>query len=824
MKKPWSSPAFQAVLVLSVLASWSPSPLPAQEPTAGQARQRVGLQTSEEEILRRLRESGMSREEMRRQLRLRGMNPALADPYYDRLEGGDPAIPTPSDAFLDALVEMGLAGDTLAAGLPGDSLLGRPDSLLADSLSAAGTPIFGKAVFARRTDQFVPLATGPVPPDYRLGPGDEVVLILTGDVERAYSLQVSREGSLVIPDVGRVIVNGLTLADLEDRLYDRLGRVYSGVRRGADATTQFQVSMGRLRVNRVFVIGEVEFPGSYEVPAVADVLAALYQAGGPGEEGSFREIVVRRGSEVAARVDLYDYLLRGFTEDQIRMEQGDVVFVPLAGKRVQVTGAVPREAIFEVLEGEGIVDVLGFAGGPRPDADVERIRVSRTLPPGLRTPERTRVLVDADVPELMATGSDFPLSDGDSIWVPLLEAEQRDMITLEGPVFRPGDFELEPGMTLRQAIRRAGGLRPEAFQPVAHVRRLNPSDSTRSLIRVSLAPGGGGGAAEDVALRDQDEIRIFATPRLRTPQTVRIQGEVKEPGVYDLMEGMTVEDLVLQAGGYTERAQPVEVEVSRMRPGVQRDSVLSTRHIVTMEGRVPWDPRGAFSNPLPRNVDSGATLASEFRLVEGDQVFVRPLPGYVEPGAVEIEGEVETPGYYAFNRREERLSSFVERAGGLTTDAYPRGARLVRDSALVTVNLLEALEEPGSDADPILRPGDVLEVPLYESTVLVTGAVAFESRVTYRAGMDLGDFLEQAGGTLENADESRISVEYPNGERATKRRKLLFFSSDPDVEPGSTVSVPFELPGAGTDWTAIITTALSIASSTATLLLAINRL
>lgn len=805
-------------------------------PVAGQAvdardlvRERTGQEVSQEQILERLRRSGLTRSQVRNRLLGLGLDPSLADPYFDRLEGrGQGALPGPEAEFVAALSRMGL----LEAGAPAfegpDAPRPTPRSVRPDSMAAEGDlPVFGKATFARATSQFRPVATGPAPPDYRLGPGDELVLVLTGDVELAYTLPVSREGTVVIPDVGQVVVNGLTLSALEERLYDRLGQVYSGVHRGADATTRFQVSLGRLRLNEVFVIGEVEAPGAYEVSSLATVFAALYQAGGPTVDGTFRKVEVRRNGRRVAEVDLYDYLTGAETRGDLRLEHGDVVFVPVAGAQVRLEGAVRREAVFELRGGESLDDVMRFAGGPQPDADLARVRIDRIVEAEGRTAARERVLADVDLVAARAAGGVIPLVAGDRVEVATIGDERRDRVVMAGSVFRPGEYEFTVGMSVADLVARAGGLRPEAFEPIAHVTRLNPADSSYSLLRVALAgPDAPPGipTADALALMDQDSVMVFGRAALETPRLVRVEGEVKRPGEFRLADGMTVEDAILSAGGFTERAQGLEVEVARLQPGFERRDTVAETFSVSMAGTIPWRVLGRDLVQAADTAPSRALRAAEeVTLLEGDRVIVRPLPGWVRQATVEVQGEVEIPGRYPLLAREERLSSLVRRSGGLTDEAYVRGAHLIRDSTLVGIDLARVLRSPGSEGDVVLRPDDVLRVPLYDGTVLVRGAVAFETRVIYDPELGFGDYLERAGGASAEADVGRASILYANGTRATVKNRLLFFTDHPDVEPGSTIFVPYAPESAGTDWNAVVTRGLGILASVATIWVAFGR-
>ena len=782
---------------------------------------------SETQILDRLRESGMSRDEVRNALAQRGYDPGLADSYFDRMEGRDGAVLGGQGDFARALTEIGLMDPATTGALsPGPGALpgrffqpdpfSRPDTLPLESLR-----VFGLDVFSRLGSQFNPVVTGPVDAGYRVGPGDQLLLFLTGDVEAAYNLSVVGEGYVIIPDVGQVFVSGLTMEDLRNRLFEGLGRVYSGVRRDASATTFFDISLGRLRSNQVFVIGDVERPGAYQVSAAATVFDALHRAGGPSELGSFRTVLVRRGGEVAAQVDLYDYLIRGDASRDVRLDQGDIVFVPRAGEQVMVQGSVRRPATYEIGPGEGLREALSFAGGLGADAHVQRVQIDRVLPAEERIPGVDRVFLDVDLTELADREAErVPLRDGDEVRVFATLSERRNRVALAGSVFRPGLYEYRPGMTLWDLIERADGLAENAFRSVVHIIRPVQDTGAERLLRVSLLTDSQGNHVEDVPLQDRDSVIVFGMDSLLVDEYVTVEGYVKQPGRVRLAAGMTPEDLILAAGGFDEAANTFEAEVVRLNPTVTRGDTVAFRVSVSLEGLVP-DPTsltasgsGYTGEPMPANT---------FLLRHEDRVFVRRLSGFVGPQTVVASGEVRFPGPHAIQRRDERLSDLLRRAGGVTEEAYVSGSRLMRDSVLVGIDLVAALQNPGSQDDVILEPGDELVVPAFDATVLVQGEVAFESRVIYRRGRSLTDYLGEAGGSLPEADIGRISVAYANGQRATMGR-ILFWRNYPDVEPGSTIYVPANAEVGPTDWGSIITRSVSVVSGLATLLLAIRGL
>lgn len=787
-----------------------------------QMQQQLGMQVTQAELIERLRQSGMTRDQVRERLRQAGYDPALADQYYDVLErGGEPGRGDADQEFVRALQRIGIAipgmppipTDSLGRPLP-DSLLMAPDTV---ETEPGELQVFGREFFTRDSWQMMqpPETFGPVDRDYRLGPGDELFLVLTGDVELAYTLGVTREGYVIIPDVGQVSVNGLTLAQLEDQLYDRLGHVYSGVGRGASATTHFQVSLGRLRANQIFVVGDVVDPGAKQISSVGRVLNALQAAGGPTERGSFRRIEVRRGSQLVGSVDLYDYLLAGDASSDIRLEHGDRVFVPPAGPQAQVQGAVTRPAIYEIRPSEeGLADVLAFAGGLEANAVVRRVQIDRILPPDERTAGRYRVLRDADLIALFERNEFIPVRDGDVITVSAIPDDVvRDRLWLSGAVNNPGVFEWSPGMRLADLIDRADGLADPAYEPRLQVYRLDHSTGERSMLQAA-APGPG---APGPILADGDSVVVVSREELANPSYVSIDGFVKAPGEYGYAEGMTLRDLVLAADGFIPGANVAAAEVSRLTNPFERSD--TTAHIVRISlGADTTDVGYLGAGEWPPGT-------SDIELRRGDRVIIRRAPGYEPLGQVAVTGEVVYPGAYVLGSRQERVVDVLNRAGWLTSEAHPAGIRVIRRGTIVAADIERALDDPSHSSNIRLEPGDSVHVSQYDPTVNVIGAVTFASRVLYREGSDLGYYLNQAGGTLDIAAEDRITVTYPNGQRAGIR-ELLWFDQAPEVLPGSTIFVP-EKPEAergGFNLDQFFTRALTIVSTVVTILVAVDRL
>jgi protein involved in polysaccharide export with SLBB domain len=819
-----------AALALLALAAF---PVRAQTAAQIEAIEAMAADLTPAEIVERLRISGLSRAEVKDRLRRAGYDPSIADPYFDALQNDGPLeVSGAAEDFIDALQRIGLR-------LPASPIAAAPSVVPAGVAAATngvpvdetedGLPRFGARVFQRLTGEFAPAQAGPVDPGYRLGPGDEVQLVLTGDVQAAYTLTINREGVLVVPDVGQVTVNGLTLEGLRDALFDRLGSVYSGVRRGSDATTQFSVSLGRLRTNQIRVVGEVVRPGAYQVSSVSTVLEALYLAGGPAVGGSFRRIQVLRAGERVATLDLYPYLTEGRAEGDVRLEQGDVVFVPVTGAQVSLEGLVRRSARFELLENEGLPALIRFAGGLLPDARRDRVQVDRILPPADRTAGRDRILLEAPLDEVLAGSADFALVDGDAVQVFEVASAQRARVTIDGSVWRPGAYELRPGTSVASLVERAGGVQDDALVQLIQLRRLDPRDGTRSLVQVDLEANG-----DQVLLQEFDRVTVFGRQPLVALDSVAVYGYVRSPGNYAMARGMTASDLILMADGYERGADPREVEVVRRDRRLEVDEVESNSYRVRPTTAIPYPDSslleygeaGARAAEAPSDesaAEPNGWVEADFALQPGDEVYVRRLPGFQQARRVTIEGAVRNPGPYGLTRRGERLSSIVERSGGFTLEAERTGLRLLRDGLPVGVDVERALGQPGSLYDPVLQNGDRIVVPVEDNTVLVRGAVLFETRTIYRPGMSLDDAIAAAGGYAPGAARNRVSIEYANGSRNAVRRRFALFSDKPDVRPGSVIFVPESVPEEGFNWDAALSRTLTFLSTFATVYLAVTR-
>jgi polysaccharide biosynthesis/export protein len=577
--------------------------------------------------------------------------------------------------------------------------------------------------------------------------------------------------------------------------------------------------VARLRTNQVFVLGEVERPGSYMVSSAGTAIAALYAAGGPTPNGSMRGIQIKRGDRQVALLDLYDYLLRGDASNDARLETGDIVFVPPRSLRVRILGEVIRPGTYEMKPAETLADAIRAAGGFRAEASLRRIQIERILPPSERTADgRDRVTIDLEAGDL-ATGAAARqlLVAGDVIRVFPVAKRVRNTILVKGNVWSPGRQGLEPGMRIADAIKRAGGVKPDVYLGQVLVTRLL-SDSTRIQLRAAFADSLGR-IIDDFPLQEDDEIEVFSLTDFRPDRYVAIGGAVRKPGRFPFRQGMTMRDLVLLADGLLESAYLKEAEIARL----PSDRTGSTTAVTI---RVPLDSTYLFER-LPGQdyigapgLPAAASGAPEVELRPYDNVLVMHQPYWELQRVVTISGEVAFPGTYALKTRTERLSDIVQRAGGFTSEAYPEGAVFVRrrgDVGRVAIDVPEAMRNYQSPENLLLADGDQITVPQRSNVVTVRGAVNAPNVVAYVPGKDLQYYIEQAGGTSREADRRRAFVTQPNGKRETSGA-----FSRPKPLPGSLVVVPEIDPSQRTNWVQTFTAITPVLASIVTLILAIR--
>ncbi|MBM3400816.1 MAG: capsule biosynthesis protein [Bacteroidetes bacterium] len=668
--------------------------------------------------------------------------------------------------------------------------------------------IFGADIFKNSKLTFEPNLNIATPKNYVIGPNDELLIDLYGNSEASYNLKVSPEGTIKIEYVGVVPVGGLTVEAATSRIRSRMSAVYAGLRSGS---TKLNVAVGNIRSIKVILTGEIVKPGTYTLPSLANVFNALYSSGGPTERGSFRNIELIRAGKKIALLDIYDFLMKGQLSDEVRLQDQDIIRVPVYQSRIEIVGEVKRPGIFELRSGETLTDLLNFAGDFTENAYRARVKV-------LKNTDTERKI--ADISSAQFTG--YQPNTGDKYFVDRVLERFVNRVQIQGAVFRPGAYELESGMKLSQLIRKAEGLKEDAFMSRGYITRLK-SDNQTQMISFDL------GAiisakTPDINLQREDIISISSIFDLQEEFKVSIDGEVREPGEFDYAQNMTLEELIIQAGGFLESASPQRVEISRrVKSSDQSSEKAQTAEVFQI------------------NVEKDLNLSvPKFELQPFDIVSVRSSIGYEIQRQVKIEGEVLYPGMYTISNKNERISDLVNRAGGLTALAYTKGASLKREGAMklrgldkddakaqaalaeeekLKVKKLQRLQEsaldstatvkeeeilknvyvgidlekillaPKTAADLILEEGDVLRIPKELQTVKVNGEVLYPVTTSYTKGKAFKYYVSQGGGFSERSMRKRAYVIYANG--AVKSTiKVLLFNKYPSIEPGAEVFIP----------------------------------
>jgi protein involved in polysaccharide export with SLBB domain len=676
-----------------------------------------------------------------------------------------------------------------------------------DSLAQLRNRVFGSRIFTGNRGGFAPSINTATPRNYLVGPGDQLIINIYGYSSRIYTLRVTPEGNVNFDlGIGPVKVTGLTIEQVEQKLTDRLAERYVGLK-GPNRNTYLQVNLGDVKAIRVNINGEAVTPGTYQMNSLSTVYTALYAAGGPSEIGTYRNIKLLRRDRVIATVDLYDYLVNGVRSNDVALQDDDVIFIERYRSRVDLTGRVKTPALFELKPGEKLGDVFNFAGGFAEGAYTLSIQIQRFTKSGKR-------LIDVPNEQIQSV----ELQNGDVIGVGDIPDRVENEVLVAGSVFRPGSYSLDSAPTLKGLLARAEGVTPDAFLGRATIIRRK-DDLTEQIIPVNLERILSG-RDEDVALQWRDRLEVKSVAEMRENRVVRIQGEVlkrdtgeNEQGYYPWYEGMTVEDLIIAAGGFTRAASASRVEVSRPKR-LESDDLSKITSVVSE----------TFTFSISRDLKVDST-ASRFFLLPNDEVFVRPSPNFESTQTVRVEGQILVPGDYPITDRNERISDIIKRAGGVNNFAYIPGASLIRqvkasqaelnernrtlneisddsrNAAVVAENVTEdkqetigidlqrILKNPHSEEDLILQEGDIINIPKYTATVRVQGEVLHPTTTRYTPNVGVLEYISRSGGFTARSLKRRTYVLYANG-FVQKTRRFLFFNSYPEVRPGSEVIVP----------------------------------
>lgn len=646
--------------------------------------------------------------------------------------------------------------------------------------------VFGRNIFNTRNLTFEPNSNMATPPNYQLGPGDEVIIDIWGASQTSIRQTITPDGTINMQELGPIYLSGMTVEEANRFLKNKLGTVFS------NENNQIQVTLGNTRTIQINIMGEVVQPGTYALSAFSTVFHALYRAGGVNDIGSLRNVQLVRNGKKIASVDVYDFIMQGKIKDDIRLQEGDVIIVPAYDMLVKMSGNVKRPMRFEMKKDETLAALIKYAGGFNADAYSKSVRMVRQN--GMEYEVKTVDEMDYSVCQLR---------DGDVVTVGAILNRFTNKVEIKGAVYRPDIYALDGKVnTVRALIEKAQGLMDDAFTNRAVLQRQR-DDLTSEIVSVDVKALMNG-TIPDIPLRKNDILYIPSIHDLQDLGSVTIYGEVTKPDEYPYADNMTLEDLIIQAGGLKEAASTVRVDVSRRIKDAK--SVNSTDSIGQM-----------FSFALK----DGFVIDGQpgFVLQPYDQVFVRRSPGYQTQQNVSIQGEVIFGGTYTLTSKAERLSDLVKKAGGVTNSAYVRGAKLIRvandeekkrmqdvvklmgrelgenaidslglrvDSLfLVGIDLEAALANPGGDADLVLRKGDVLNIPEYVNTVKINGAVMMPNTVSYRKGEKVSYYLGQAGGYSQHAKKSKKFIIYMNGQVAKVKG-----SGKDQIEPGCEIVVP----------------------------------
>lgn len=662
-----------------------------------------------------------------------------------------------------------------------------------DSLSHAiqENEVFGRNIFNTTNLTFEPSVNLATPPNYRLGPGDEVIIDIWGTSQNTIRQEISPDGTINIEKIGPVNLSGMTVSQANEHLKRVLGKTYSGLDTpGGDL--EISLTLGNSRTIQINVMGEVLQPGTYALSSFSTVFHALYRAGGVSPIGSLRNVQVTRGGKTVAKVDVYDFIMKGKTQDDIRLQEGDVVIVPAYEALVKIKGNVKRPMKYEMKHNESLATLINYAGGFSSDAYTRSLRVIR------QNGEEYEINTVKEI-----NFGTYTLHNGDEVTAEAILQRFTNRLEVRGAVYRPGLYQLNGEInTVRALVTEAKGLRGDAFTNRAVLKRER-EDLTTEMISVDVR-GIMAGSSPDIPLQKNDILYIPSIHDLEDFGDVSIYGEVAKPDSYSYSDNMTLEDLIIRAGGLRESASTVRVDVARRikdpKSTVSTDSIGQMFTFALKDGFVIDGEQG-------------------FTLQPYDQVFVRRSPGYQAQQNVQIQGEVIFGGTYAMTSREERLSDLLKKAGGATSNAYLRGAKLIRvandeekkrmrdvidlmnrqfgeammdslgirveDTFTVGIELDKAVANPGSEYDLVLREGDVLSVPKMNNTVKVNGAVMMPNTVGYLSDKNANYYLDQAGGYALNAKKSKKFVIYMNGQVARIKGR------DKDkIEPGCEIIVP----------------------------------
>lgn len=614
---------------------------------------------------------------------------------------------------------------------------------------------FGSQLFNNKNLTFEPNLRLPTPKNYILGPDDELKIDITGYAYQHYDVKISPEGTIKLESLSPIYINGNTIEQAKVKIIERLKTLFAGLKTGS---LNVDITLGNVRTIKVTIVGEVQNPGTYSISSLATAFNALYLSGGPNNNGSFRNIQVFRNNTLIKTIDLYNFLLKGTLEDNINLFDQDVILIPFFQKKVEINGEVRRKGIFELKENDNFKDLLSYSGGFSEQAYTATININRNT-----NKERKLLTFDPN------TEPNFITQNGDHFFVGTILDRFENKVEISGAVFRPGEFALsEKIKTIKQLIQQAEGLREDAVLSRAILIReqenLDPIFMPVDLGKILR------GELADIELKRQDKLVIKSIVELREERKIDIAGAINNPGSFPYADNMSIRDIVILAGGFTDGATTKRIEIARRL--YNDESIDKSVEVTTFDLSKDLSPTGDL-----------------VKLKPFDKVFVRNLPNYEAQQLVQINGEVNYPGTYAIENKTEHISNIIERAGGLRSEAYIKGSKFYRNNVLVFVDFEKALKNQNTASNLLLENGDRIEIPKEKQTVTVTGEVLSPTTVAYQPNFNFREYIAQAGGFSDSAFVKKTYVRYANGS-TNRTRSFAGIKAYPKVEQGMTVIVP----------------------------------
>lgn len=719
-----------------------------------------------DQIDAKIREYGMTRSEATQRARELGIS--LEDFIQNRGSNNEnQSIPTAGVTTVDSLHN----GTYLGTGIKRKGPEKIPGFYGRIGIDSTIQP-FGYEIFQYPASTFQPSMNIPTSPSYVLGIGDEVIITVWGDTKLSIQQTINKDGNIVISDVGPIAALGTTVQQLKERLLRRMTAVYANLKNGSnDATSFLDVSIGKVKTSQVFVLGEVEQPGGYSISSLSSVMQALYLAGGPTVHGSMREVQVRRDGKIIRTIDLYEYILKGDNSKDVRLQDGDIVFVKPVSDRVAIIGTLFRPGIYELRSKETLRDLLVLSGGLIFDSYFERVHIERIIPFNKRTEFQKNIqdidLLFTSVDDLLK--STFDLQDGDIVTFRKINKEFQNRVSIYGSVRKPGVYELTKNLTVKDLIINADSLDGVTF-PKGLIYRMLPNKK-RQVLSFDPNQALANNEVHNTVMFNEDSVIVYRDSVFNRTHTVTISGAVKYPGTYIRSENLSVTDIIIIAGGLTEQATTKGIEISHI------DTVSINTYSVTEKIEIPkeyWKQ----------------TSEEQFRLKDFDFIFIPTRPEYGEIKTIVISGMVKYPGYYTVQKMNERIADIFRRAGGIKEGAFLEAGefyRAAKKTGRIPLDMKKAVEENDSPDNLIVNGGDSIYVGRKDDIVFVRGEVFVPSPVIYKKGASLGYYVSQAGGYTEDAYADGAVAFLPNGR---KWESSFLFFPDPDIMPGSVILVP----------------------------------